>query len=134
MTTQLLICISGIHHARPYQGARNGDQYGVYRVCGCGGLAPNADEVILCRKWIQLRADKSLGVRARANSYVLKHEVEHWVEKVSGRHHYISNGAFIAAAIELGYDWCPANPRDNYPINAIFNMSFSEKEVQELRT
>ena len=38
----------------------------------------------------------------RRSSYVLKHNVERWCETF-GPHKYVSNGAFIQAAIDLGY-------------------------------
>lgn len=44
-----------------------------------------------------------------ALSYWLKHRVEEWVDTFSDEHEYVSNGAFIAAAIGMGIPYAYDN-------------------------
>ena len=64
-------------------------------------------EVAICRAWIRLACRPTKGIRGNANSYALKHAVEAWSAK-AWEHAYISNGAFIAAAVAEGYRGAPA--------------------------
>lgn len=78
------------------------------------GEKPARSEVELCEKWIKEFARARKTINCSSNSYSLKHTVERW----SGT--YISNGAFIQAALNLGYRYKRFRP------NAIFNMSFPQ--------
>jgi hypothetical protein len=49
----------------------------------------------------QARCKRRKTVWKGGTSYGWKHQAEHYF--ASGRHHYISNGMFIAAAIDLGF-------------------------------
>lgn len=59
------------------------------------------DEVQTCADWLALQRPIKTLNRERT-SYGLKHEVERWVDRTRKEHQYISNGAFIAAALGLG--------------------------------
>ena len=60
---------------------------------------PERDEIDECIRWLLKFAEPGPTLALRRTSYGYKHTVERW----AGR--YISNGAFITAAIELGYRW-----------------------------
>lgn len=70
------------------------------------------EEVKLCKEWIKKCITKRKTINEEKGSYGLKHVVEKYYKT------YISNGAFIKAAIEMGFDY-----RQN-GLNAFFNMSF----------
>ena len=53
--------------------------------------------------WIRGKALIKTYNRGRS-SYGYKHDVERWIETRGGPHHYVSNGAFIAAALGLGLE------------------------------
>src|SRR5271156_5353597 len=59
-------------------------------------------QVALSRKWLELHARPRKTINFRNRSYGFKHNVERWCETI-GPHEYISQGAFIQAAIDLGY-------------------------------
>jgi hypothetical protein len=75
---------------------------------------PCPAQVGLCRRWLALYVQPRKTINPRRSSYGLKHTVEDWAGD------YITNGAFIAAAIAEGYriDQIGGGP------NAHFNMSF----------
>lgn len=73
---------------------------------------PNPEEVKICEEWIGKFAQPQNTENPRAFSYSLKHIVENWAGK------YVTNGAFIQAAVLHGYKAKPLNG-----INAIFNMA-----------
>jgi hypothetical protein len=81
---------------------------------------PEDKEVELCKKWIEYNTSRTKTIRPKLGSYQFKHIVE----RSCGV--YISNGAFIQAAIELGYDYKPCG------INADFNM-IVKTELRESR-
>jgi len=72
----------------------------------------NNNEVRLCKDWIKKWITKRKTINEKKGSYCLKHAVER------NNSNYISNGAFIQAAIDLGYSYRVSGP------NAFFNMSF----------
>jgi len=76
--------------------------------------APADKEVKLCQDWIAKFTKPSRQINPKAFSYSLKHRVEKWAKK------YISNGAFISAALRSDYK---AKPVRGGP-NASFNMKF----------
>jgi hypothetical protein len=80
---------------------------------------PDPKQVELCREWIRLHCSPRKSINHHAYSYALKHAVESWLRNAK-RPAYITNGAFIAAAIAEGYRYRRARPSS---INAVFNMS-----------
>jgi len=83
-----------------------------------GPERPNRPQVEICKLWLRLYITPRKTFNARHGSYGLKHYVEEWAGE------YVANGAFIQAAIELGYKY------KRYGPNAIFNMSW-EKAIKE---
>ena len=74
-------------------------------------------QVALCKKWLELHARPRKTINFReGSSYGFKHRVERWCETF-GPHRYIGNGAFIRAAIDLGYKYVQRGP------NAHFNIA-----------
>ncbi len=66
---------------------------------------PTREDVEVCKRWIETYAQPAASIVRIGSSYSYKHLVEREARtRVSG-HRSIPNGAFIAAAIELGYRW-----------------------------
>ncbi len=63
------------------------------------GPTPKPEHVAFCRHWIRTHTAPRETINEKAFSYRLKHRVE----EVYEAEHYISNGAFIQAAIDEGY-------------------------------
>ena len=80
---------------------------------------PDHSEVSICAEWIEKFA--CVSKQARANSYESKGMVERWAGE------YVSNGAFIQAAVCLGY-----KPRHIQGRNCMFRMNPSMKGVRFL--
>lgn len=109
------------------------------RVSGCGLLPParggcycrgcdsdspcpvNPGQVELARQWLRIHCQPRKTINPRRSSYGLKHDVEGWTS-AQGNAVYVSNGAFIVAALLEGYR---AEPRGGESINACFNISFA---------
>lgn len=70
--------------------------------------------VMLCRVWIRIHCHPRKTINKRYSSYWFKHKVER------EDHEYIPNGAFIKAAMELGYRVVPDGP------NAFFNIEMNK--------
>ena len=87
---------------------------------------PDNQQVELCEKWISRNCKKAKEINPEAYSYWLKHKVEEWSVV------YVSNGAFIAAALNLGYRMRISG--DNGP-NSIFDMVLllPEKDWSRIR-
>jgi len=79
-------------------------------------VSPPPDEVKICKEWITEWIERQDKINPQYHSYGLKHAVE------AARRQYVSNGAFIQAAIELGYKYKRCRKPDGP--NACFNMSF----------
>ena len=84
------------------------------------GDAPDETQIAACQAWLRANARPTKTIRPRPYSYALKHVVEAALGG-PGRA-YISNGAFIVAALREGYrarrcSWTSPN--------AHFNMAFS---------
>jgi hypothetical protein len=77
-------------------------------------LPPSSEMVTTCRRWIQAYASPRKTFNTLYSSYSLKHMVEN-----TPGYSYVTNGAFIQAALELGYEMKPVGRR-NY--NALFKM------------
>ena len=84
---------------------------------------PASKEVQACKEWITKFTTKRKTINDKHWSYGLKHKVEKWVG------FYIPNGAFIQAAVELGYDY----KRVRKGLNANFNMSFPRVRTKEYK-
>ena len=74
------------------------------------------EQVEICKKWIKKFLKPTKTIKDDPTSYHYKHMVEEW----SGQ--YISNGAFILAMLELGYNFRKSGP------NAVFNAVLAKKE------
>ena len=83
--------------------------------------APPTGEVLACIHWIMEFAEPTEAVVKRHTSYGLKHIVERY----SGD--YVSNGAFIEAALLLGFK-CSIS---HGSINPYFNMTFKKWDVYQ---
>ena len=79
---------------------------------------PSREHIEICKQWIEKWVDEQKIINTYKTSYGLKH----LVEKLNSEENvYVTNGSFIVAAAELGFDvkrigW-------NSP-NAYFNMNF----------
>jgi len=84
---------------------------------------PNKKEVQVCKEWIRKYCKpKKATKNGRAfSSYFLKHRVE----ATNGLTCYVSNGAFIQAAVDLGYEFVRDDP---FSINVYFFMTI-DKEI-----
>jgi len=82
--------------AIPIKGANDGWPY--------EDLTPYLLEIATCADWIHAYAHPRKSINRTWSSYGLKHIVEDsTLAHAAG--HYVCNGAFIAAAIGLGYVW-----------------------------
>jgi hypothetical protein len=100
---------------------------------------PNPEEVEMSKAWMRMWAKSCDRMNHKRTSYGLKHAVEAWAEWMQtngylpGVGSYISNGAFIQAALEAGYQMQvePGSP------NVCFNIDTSAAEcwkgLQNLR-
>jgi hypothetical protein len=61
-------------------------------------------EFSVCCEWLHGCKERKT-INPSFSSYRLKHMVEAWVKKAGQDDYYVSNGAFIAAAIHMGFDW-----------------------------
>ncbi len=84
---------------------------------------PARDQIDSAKLWLSEYVEPATTFALQRTSYGYKHTVERWAER------YISNGAFITAAIELGYRWRRVM---NGP-NAIFalRMKVNDKRKRE---
>lgn len=85
---------------------------------------PNPDQVKTCKEFIEQKCTPSKTIVKEATSYGYKHQVERWVDKTRERHQYISNGSFIIAALDLGFQMEQDEPTS---LNAYFNFSSDAK-------
>jgi len=83
---------------------------------------PSSVEVGLCREWITLFGYPRATFNRKIGSYWLKHAVEHWAGE------YVSNGAFIKAALDLGYRVSPISDSPN----AYFNITLPKDKYSML--
>ena len=65
--------------------------------------AQKLDEICASSDWLRTRVRRKT-VDTRRNSYGYKHDVERWW-RARGVGQYVSNGAFIVAAVGLGFTW-----------------------------
>lgn len=78
-----------------------------------------AVQIGVCRAWIRRWAYRRKSINARRGSYSLKHDVENSVRTPGSEDVYVTNGAFIVAALLEGYTVvaCSADS-----LNAFFNI------------
>ncbi|ABA88044.1 hypothetical protein Pcar_0786 [Syntrophotalea carbinolica DSM 2380] len=85
-------------------------------------------EFILCCEWLH-GCNQRKTINSSFSSYKLKHMVEAWARKSGKGNQYVSNGAFIAAAIHMGFDWKP----DFDSPNVRFNISGKSPAITALK-
>jgi hypothetical protein len=85
-------------------------------------------EFKLCCEWLQ-GCNGRKTINPSFSSYKLKHMVEAWAKKTGRDDCYVSNGAFIAAAIHLGFDLKP----DFDSPNVRFNISAKSPAIVALQ-
>ena len=81
--------------------------------------APNRDEIERCKEWICKCCRRQSAYNFDEGSYTLKTEVESQARDEKCEKSYVSNGAFVQAAVDLGYK---AKAIDAYYPNVFFNM------------
>jgi len=100
----------------------------VIHACGictraCSHQKIDPAQVVICRAWLRRWAYRRKSINTRIGSYALKHMVEHstmrpgmtheqidpWGRRWSGPYIYVSNGAFILAALLEGYRAIPCS-------------------------
>ena len=97
------ICMTGAFLTADH---RNELEYGNAAYC----RPVDREEVELSKEWLRKCAKKQDLINLEHSSYHLKHLAERYTpenkenKKISFRH-YVSNGAFITAAIEEGYEY-----------------------------
>lgn len=79
---------------------------------------PVNDEITICEEWLFKYTEPQKRYNDRHSSYGLKHQVEKWSNE------YVSNGAFIFAAVSLKY---PMKVLEDGP-NAIFGIKLLTPE------
>lgn len=79
------------------------------------------EQVDVCKEWIKQNLRPTKVIIKRMSSYGYKHEVEKWANT------YISNGAFILAMIEMGYNFEADGP------NAYFNAAKIGTVAEEIK-
>jgi hypothetical protein len=101
---------------------------------------PNPVEVKMAREFIEQYCVKlkSINLKGASSSYGWKHLAEGWFREGNegaaylpeGAKAYISNGAFITAAMALGYETKRLSPKSP---NVYFNMSLSREAKKRLK-
>lgn len=91
---------------------------------------PDPKEVELAKEFIKIGCSFTEDFTKDHTSYGLKHIVEKWTEEKfnTTSYRYVSNGAFITAALELGYKMQPCEPTGP---NAYFNMKLDWRPEDE---
>ena len=87
-------------------------------------------EFLLCLEFLDNKTVPLKYINRKAgSSYMLKHDVEKYVELAHG-HHYISNGAFIAALLYRGIKIRKYKKDDYQNVHAAIKLK-KEKKVNE---
>lgn len=89
------------------------------------GEPPSRAEIIHCELWIKQFCAIQKGINKKINSYGLKHLAENWNSGLPENCKYVSSGAFIQAAVNLGYNYA----RIGNSQNALFNMRVNKGKV-----
>ncbi|WP_029969420.1 hypothetical protein [Paraburkholderia graminis] len=77
------------------------------------------------------RRTRNINDKYEANSYILKHAVENWT-RASGDFVYVANGAFILAALMLGYDAPQRGDDRNCQLNIVVDSAIRHYAVSDL--
>lgn len=85
-------------------------------------------EFSLCCEWLE-GCNQRKTINTSFSSYRLKHMVEAWAKNSGRDNYYVSNGAFIAAAIHMRFDWQP----DFDSPNVMFNISGKSPAIAKLK-
>lgn len=100
-------------------------------VIGCDGIGdpepPEAAQVATAVAFLRLLTPTHAATWQSPGSYGLKHDAEQW-GRVNGLEPYVSNGALIAAAVEIGY---PIWHRGRGSPNAAIGVS--KRDLSRLR-
>lgn len=89
---------------------------------------PPKQQIERAKKWIERFGLPLKGINFHFKSYSLKHCVERWWQSEHpGTAYYVSNGAFIQAALDLGYRVHPVGDKGD----ACFNMRMPPKWTDE---
>lgn len=83
---------------------------------------------VLCCQWLQ-DCQQRKTINTTFSSYKLKHMVEAWAKRTGRDDYYVSNGAFIAAAIHMGFEW----QQDFDSPNVRFNISGKSPAIAALK-
>ena len=90
-------------------------------ILGANGFGDNSAinqaQIDICKSWIKDNAISKESINTKLSSYTLKHLVEDSSLAKDSSINYVANGAFIKAAIELGYKYKQVGD-----LNAQFNM------------
>ena len=78
------------------------------------------DKIIMCMKWLSENAKTTPKINPLYSSYLLKHVIERYVGE------YIPNGALIACAIIMGYQY----ELTHSGVNARFNMHVNKNVIE----
>lgn len=81
---------------------------------------PDEAQIATCLEFIESRCEPTRTIRERSHSYGLKHAVERWMQEIHNQSVYVSNGAFIVAALRAGYRGVSTGR------NCVFNMRVLE--------
>jgi hypothetical protein len=92
----------------------------------CIGDLPPQDQVEHCEAWILNFCQPQQSINYHRTSYGLKHSVENWKSGLPSDRSYVSNGAFIMAAVRLGYKYVRVQG-----LNAHFNMKIRKDKSRE---
>lgn len=105
---------------------------GQYGSSPTAALTPDREPVLRCKEWIKEFCTPYPGTESynrQFTSYNLKHCVERWTKKTRpNQPYYVPNGAFIIAAIELGFRAIRVAD-DSW--DAYFGMKFPANNVEE---
>lgn len=82
------------------------------------------EEIALAAKWIAVFVLPATEIRICHSSYGLKHMVESWTANTIGRA-YVSNGAFIQAAVNAGFA-----PITDNSLNCFFKMKWASRAAK----
>ncbi len=93
------------------------DEVDLEGVGGVGGEPPPRYQVESAKTWIKVHARPVARMNYARDSYGLKHLAERGCDAHACLETYVSNGAFILAALELGYRAIRSGG-----CNAVFNM------------
>lgn len=118
MKKQTQFMINGYHVCSIGISRFENPEYNDYKHSNC--QLPDEHEVSLCEKWIKEKAHKTKKIERHVSSYSYKHMVESDVK------HYVSNGAFIKAAFNLGYKF---EIIEDVETNCYFNISTHPVEI-----